>query len=294
MVAILALVALLAADEAPLPDAGAPDAGAAAAALPPLKLAVPDPLGMEKAQKDAAAFAHALSEMLGRPVEGQAVSAKDIPALLAEGKIDFGWLSALEYVTASVQNEDVRPVARLQRGGLPFYRSVIFTRKDSGVEQLADLRGKPVALVAKSSAAGYLLPIRLLHAAGAIEVKLLGDHASVCRAVIDAKASAGATFSNEKDGRSAPDGCAESVGDRAGELRVLAASHPIPNDVVAVRAGLPQADADALREALFGLSQSDAGKALLEGTFHAEGFLACDDDDFTLLRDSLAQVGEAE
>jgi phosphonate transport system substrate-binding protein len=264
----------------------------AAAAVPPLKLAVPDPLGAEQAKKDVAAIAALLSQKLGRAVEGQVAAAADIPALVAQGKVDVAWLSASEYVRAAQQGP-VQPLSRLVRNGLPFYRSVIFTRKAGGAAVLADLKGKKIALVSNTSAAGYVLPIVMLHAAHATDPVLLGNHAAVCKAVLDGSADAGATFGNDKGGKTGIDGCAEAIGERTAELRVLAASTPIPNDVVAARPELPPADVEPLRLVLDQLGDSPEGKALLDGVFHAERFLAASDDDFILFRHALAEAGES-
>ena len=53
----------------------------------------------------------------------------------------------------------------------------------------------------------------------------LGDHASVCKAVIEGKDDAGATISNDKAG-GAIAGCAETLGKQVSELKVLAISDP--------------------------------------------------------------------
>jgi len=261
----------------------------AAQAQEPLRLAVPDPLGLERAKQDAAAIAELLGKQLGRQVVGQAVRAAEIPALVASGKVDLGWLSAAEYIDAA-KAAKVLPVARLVRNGLPFYRSVIFARADKAPAQLADLKGKRVALVAKGSAAGHLLARSLLRGAG-VEVpedKLHADHAEVCKAVLDGQADAGATFGNDKQGKTGIEGCAQSSGERVKELKVVASSHPIPNDVMVARAGYPEKDQTALRQALVGLRRTPEGQAALKGLFHAEGFIPCEDDDFSLLRETLA------
>src|SRR5438552_9152847 len=232
-----------------------------------LKLAISSPLGSQQAKQDAVELSALFTDALHQPVEAQVVSHDDLPLLLAQGKVDLAWLSASQYVRATPSVA----VAKLLRGGLPFYRSAVFVRKN-GVKRLTDLKGKRLAFVSEQSGAGYLLALAVLAGAGFTEPdlrgkKFLGDHAAVCKAVLEGAADAGATFAN--DGRGgALAGCQETVGDKAHELRVVATSDPIPNDVIALRPGAPVALRDELRTALLALSQSSDGRKLLAALFH--------------------------
>src|SRR5258707_2518305 len=238
-----------------------------------LKLAISSPLGAQQAQKDAAELSTMFTTLLHQPVEAQVVPHEDLPALLAQGKVDLAWLSASQYVRAA----PAEPVAKLLRGGLPFYRSAVFVRKN-GVKPLTDLKGKRPPFVSEQSGAGYLLALSVLAGAGFTEPdlrgrKFLGDHAAVCKAVLEGAADAGATFAN--DGRGgALAGCQETLGsEKTKELRVVATSDPIPNDVIALRPGASTALRDQLRASLLALSQSTDGRKLLAALFHADGFV---------------------
>ena len=248
-----------------------------------LKIALSSPLGSEQAQKDAARLAALLTEALHQQVEAQVVAHDDLPLLLAQGRVDLAWLSSSQYLRA----RPAVPVAKLIRGGLPFYRSAVFVRRD-GLKRLTDLKGKRLAFVSEQSGAGYLLALQVFGGAGFVEQdlrgrKFLGDHAAVCRAVLDGAADAGATFAN--DGRGgALAGCAETVGARAKELRVLATSDPIPNDVIAARPGAPSQLVAALRSALLALSRTPQGRGETAQIFHADGFAPADDADYAPLR----------
>jgi phosphate/phosphite/phosphonate ABC transporter binding protein len=261
---------------------------AAPVADPPLRLAIPAPLGQEQARKDAAELSALFTELLQRKVVAEVADARALPQLLASGRADLGWLSAAEYVQASAKAKVV-PVAKLVRAGMPFYRSAIFTRAASAPRLLTALKGKRLAFVSGQSSAGNLLPRQLLQGAGFTEadlknVKLLPDHGAVCKAVLDGEADAGATFAN--DGRGgALAGCEQSLGaEKTHELKVLATSDPIPNDVIALR---PQAPAElqaALRKALLGLGGTIDGMHRVNALFHADAFVAAEDGDFLLLR----------
>jgi phosphonate transport system substrate-binding protein len=266
----------------------------------PVKLLIGAPLGAERAKTDAERLAKLMTAVLRRPVSSVVVPDSEISDALSAGKGDFAWLSAMQYVHSAGHTQGpkaqpgpaIAPVAQLLRGGLPFYRSVLFTRKGTKIVTPADLKGKLLAFVREDSAAGYLLPRQTLLASGLTEGELkkfgsfLGDHAAVCAAVADGKVAAGATVSNDRAGLSIA-GCKETLGERASELKVISTSDPIPNDVIAVRPGYPVEGYAALRVALLGLGGTEEGKKVLADVFHADGFSASDDGDFALLRETL-------
>src|SRR5438874_5163483 len=132
-----------------------------------LKLAISSPLGAQQAQKDASELSTMFTTLLHQPVETQVVPHEDLPLLLGQGKVDLAWLSASQYVRAA----PAVPVAKLLRGGLPFYRSAVFVRKN-GVKRLTDLKGKRLAFVSEQSGAGYLLALQVLLGAGFTEPDL--------------------------------------------------------------------------------------------------------------------------
>ena len=276
-----ASVAPLAASAAPAPT------------LPPLKLLISSPLGAARAKLDAERLGVLFSAVLHRPVTAEVVGNDELAKAIAAGQGDFAWLSAIQYVEAARLSQlKVAPVAKLIRGGLPFYRSVLFARKTSKLRTPRDLQGQRLAFVREDSAAGYVLPRQVLLGAGLTPEGLkqhgqfLGDHAAVCKAVLEGRADAGATVSNDRAG-GAIAGCVETVGPRASELRVIATSDPIPNDVIAVRPAFPAEGYAALRQALLGLVSRPDGQQALAQVFLAGAFVASEDGDFALLRETL-------
>jgi phosphonate transport system substrate-binding protein len=117
------------------------------------------------------------------------------------------------------------------------------------------------------------------------------DHRAVCLAVMEGKADAGATLSDERAAGEPlqADGCREALQDINRPLRVLAVSDPIPNDVVAARAELP---ADVVKDVgawLDKLPDSKDGQRLLYDAFKAERFTAVKDDEFAAARQLLGK-----
>ena len=281
---MLLAILLIAADVTPQPAAGSNEG------LVPLRLGMPSPLGAEQARKDAAELSTLLTSAMKRKVVAEVASPKVLPMLLAQGVVDLGWLSAAQYVEAAAASHGaVVPAAKLMRGGMPFYRSAIFV-KAGGVGKLTDLKGKRLAFVSEQSSAGFVLARHMLLQAGFADAdlkgeKFFGDHAAVCRAVLNGEADAGATFANDGRGGTLA-GCDETIGpEKSKSLKVLAKSEPIPNDVVAVRPEAPSEMVAAVRSALLGLANSPEGKKKLETLFHADAFVPASDADYAPLRE---------
>lgn len=80
---------------------------------------------------------------------------------LREGKVDFVAetpFSAMIYT----QSAPVEAIVRMWKRGIPSYYSIIFTRKDSGINGLKDLLGKTIAFEDAGSTSAYMLPMATL------------------------------------------------------------------------------------------------------------------------------------
>ena len=78
----------------------------------------------------------------------------------AAGQIDLSYMSPAAYAQAWLQsNGDVRPLSVTQeQDGSTSYVSIMYTRADSGITSLADMKGKALAWADPNSASGYLIP----------------------------------------------------------------------------------------------------------------------------------------
>ena len=68
--------------------------------------------------------------------------------------------------------------------------------------------------------------------------------------------------------------------DAAAQLKIIATSARIPNDVFAVRPGLPAETTGKLKHLLMNLGADPEGKALLTSVFKADSFTDVDVSDF--------------
>ncbi len=141
-----------------------------------------------------------LESRLGMPVVPfVATDYNGIIEALRAGKLDVAYLGPFSYVLAtSVANVEAFAVAVTRKTGQSAYKSVIVARKDSGIRELADLKGRTFAFVDPSSASGHLFPKAGLEQAGFVPAQLFsrvifsGSHDASILAVENRKVDAAA------------------------------------------------------------------------------------------------------
>lgn len=220
--------------------------------------------------------------------EGAVLLARDpqqMAGYLRRGRVD--WVTETPAMAAELQSRTgARPFLRALREDRNVYRSLVFVRRDSGIRNLADLRGKRLALQTRSSTSAFYLPlITLLDARlpltelarpddhpGANEVGFLlaRSELNIATWVHKGLADAGAFSNLDWDNpRRMPPSFRE-------DFRVIAESDSVPRAIELVRKDLPVALADALRDILLDLDdQPDAAEAL-RGYFATARFEAID------------------
>ncbi len=220
-----------------------------------------------------------LTDALGAPVVGLVCeSYGGLVSELERDRVQFAWMPPALLVLAE-ERMALRPLISAVRGDRTAYRSVLFVDAGSAYQSIDDLRGKTVAWVDPSSAAGYLYPRLHLAARGTDPSTHFGtelflkSHHEVVRAVLDGRADIGATFA-ERPGFGAPIRRAGFIEvDPKRSVRVLEWTGLIPNDLIVAHGLLPQRQQQAFAHALLQLGTSPTGRRLLQGVFQAEKFM---------------------
>ncbi|HKV46114.1 MAG TPA: phosphate/phosphite/phosphonate ABC transporter substrate-binding protein [bacterium] len=215
-------------------------------------------------------IAHLLEIATGYHFESfVATSYAGVIEAMGAGRADIGWLNTFSYVLAHQKyGVEVRLVT--VRFGLPYYRAEIITQATSGINSLADLKGKRFAFVDPASTSGFLFPKAGLKKAGYDPDKFFGQsvfagsHPNVVLAVYQGRADAGAVF---EDARATVQ---KTLPDVMQKLKVIWKSDPIPNDTVSVRKGLPADVKDRVTNALLQFSQQPAGLEALKSLYEIE------------------------
>lgn len=215
----------------------------------------------------------------------------DIIGNFTTGGMDGAFLGSLTYALAH-KKLGVEVMVRAENpDGASTYRGVIFSRKDSGIRNARDMRGKVFAFVGKASAAGYLLPLDFFRKIGIgdynrylKEAYFAGTHEDSIYDVLDRKADAGAAKSSVFERMAAAD---PRITD---ELHIIADSPDFPESCLAVRKDLDAVMKNKLREALLDMNNDPAGKVVLE-KFGARRFLATTDGDYRPLYKYMQELG---
>lgn len=142
------------------------------------------------------------------------------------------------------------------------FRGIILVRKDSGIKQIGDLKGKAVAYPAKTALAATLMPQYYLQTHGVdintdIENRYVGSQESSIMNVLLGHVAAAATWPVPWKTFSAENP------EQAAQLEVKWQTEPLQNNGWVVRNDIPQALAEQFAAALFSLQDSDAGRTIL-------------------------------
>jgi len=176
---------------------------------------------------------------------------------LLGGTIDMAWLGASGYAKTFLSDpEAVEPIlVKVNNDGGYGYYSIGFARKDSGITDLAGMKGKTFGFGDPNSTSGFLIPsIEIPQATGATmtsgdyfgEVKFSGGHEQTIVGVNNGDFDAGVTWAdglgNWEDGynsgalRKAVDAGLVDMND----LVQIWRSKPIPEGPVVLRKSLPE------------------------------------------------------
>lgn len=260
-----AVLASLAAVLAAVPAAAAPPAKVVVA-LKPDK--APDAMREEKSR-----LSDWLGRRLGRPVEVVVpLSSAVILEGLAGGTIDVAWLSSTDMWIARKKGAAAVLLAG-EIDGKTSYESWWICLKEKPYGSVADLAGKPIAFASRTSTSGFLVPVSDLVDRGALAAAADPEtffgrgnafygtgYVSAVERVLSGEAEAAAVSSYVLAGDK------HLSSEQRARLRKLQSQGPVPTHVLAVRAGLPAAERDALRAAFLSMS-APAEAALRDRVF---------------------------
>ena len=207
-------------------------------------------------------------------------------ALVGADKIDIAFLGPALYVR-TVEKYGHKPLlARLETRGKPFFNGYLVTRQGSGVTDIASLRGKSFAFGDPASTMSHLIPRHMLLAAD-VDVEdlsnhdFLGSHTNVALAVMRGDYDAGAVKGEV------------AAAFREKGLRAFAKSAPFSEHVFVARSDAAPAFIRAVTNALYRLSESPEGRAILSGMKRGiTGMVPAKDNDYDNLREVLTTLGD--
>jgi len=187
---------------------------------------------------------------------------------------------------------DIEALARPEfTDGASTYYGLIFVRKDSGIKNAADMRGKRFAFVDKATTAGWLLPMYYFkthgiddHRSFLKETYFTGTHEGAIYDVLEKAADIGAAKNTVFYRLAATD---PRITD---ELTLLARSPRVPASGLCFRSNLDGLVKKEIKETLLNMYRDEEGKEVLKH-FGAVRFIETAERDYNPVFEYAAQIG---
>jgi phosphonate transport system substrate-binding protein len=250
----------------------------------------------DKERNDATyrALAQHLAARLGRSVELRTVDSwEGLAKSLANGETDLALMGPWGYVLAN-HAAGAQVVSTILYDGKPKYFAIIVTHPDSGIKNVADLKGKTFAFGDKGSTSGYLIPLHFFMGQGIdpdqhFAKVLYTKHQAIEMQVAAGQLDAGADYNRNRNAM------IEQGLIKAERSRIIWQSAPLPNDALAVSEALfkDKAFVARLQAAL-----AEVGPLLKNQPnllpAHYTGFVASDNAFYKPIRDAGFATGKLQ
>ena len=246
-------------------------------------------------QTNATLISEYLSKKTGYHVTGTVLTSY---AAVTEGmtsnNVDIGWVGPLDYVIAHQKN-GAEAVTKSVRAGLPSYKAFIIVNVNSGINTIADLKGKKFAFGDPTSASSNLYPHYMMTKAG-FDPKNLGQTVNisnqtqiavnVCQGVVDA----GAIYDDARKNQGAATSCPGIMT----KTKVIATTDPpIPGDPQMLRHNLNSGQKAKLKAAMIAMGTDPAIAGALKALYTIDSLVPASDKDYDNLRDVIKAVNPA-
>lgn len=206
-----------------------------------------------------------LEKNLGMKVQGfVAADYNGVIEAMRANHVEVAYLGPFSYVLgATVAPIEAFATAETSKSGRTFYHSQIIARKDSGIKEVSDLKGKTLAFVDPSSTSGHLFPKAGLIKLGIDPEKFFGrvlftgSHDSNALAVANKRVDA-ATIADRIF-----DAAVQKNLVKREDIQVVWSSDPIPESPTVWRKNLPPELKEKIRTAFLNIRDitwADQGK----------------------------------
>jgi phosphonate transport system substrate-binding protein len=236
-----------------------------------------------------------LSKELGIPVEVTVTTNyTGLIEAMAAKKIDVGFLSPVDYVFAHDTKKAVKILLQTERDGKNYYRSQFVKLKtNTDIKKVEDVKGKKVAFVSASSAAGYTYPGAMLKAKGIdpqkdVQGVMSGGHDKGLQALLRGDVDVAVTF---EDARTT---MVKTVPDIMEKTEIIEYTDKIPNDTVSIRNGFSDEFGKKVQDAFIKIMSTPEGKKIGKEIYSFDNLVIGDDKNFDPVREVIKAMGLEE
>ena len=232
----------------------------------------------EKLVEDLKPISDYLSERLGVKVEAFTASNYiGVVEGIGSGSVDFGIIPPFSALLAQKQSNAKPILTSKGKTGKPGYTAELYVRKDSGIKNLQDVKGKKVAFVDPSSSSGYIYPGAMLVEAGLnlekdISYQFSGGHDKSLQLLLNKDVDVIATFDGVEDRY------AKDFPQAKTDIQKLATSDMIPGVMVTTSSKMDKELQEKLEKALRDVENDPKMKELFTKMFSITGFTDVDQD----------------
>jgi len=241
-----------------------------------------------KIVRESEALVSYLEKELGVKVELTVpISYAAVVEAIANDQVDVAYLGGFTYVQAA-RRAGVVPL--VQREKDRNFHSLFITQPDSGINGLADLKGRSFAFGDVNSTSGHLMPEYFLRQAGVgagviANAIYTGGHDATALAVANKRVDAGALDETvfekmTKEGKLDPQ-----------KVKVFYTTPPFFDYVWVARKGLHPKLAESFKTAFLKLNAGDAETAHVLALLNATQYVQANDSDYERLRQAATDAG---
>lgn len=249
----------------------------------------------ERDIRNMAAKFEPLVEYLGRKLNIKVTSSyfanyDEVCDRIMHGRLDLAYFGSFSYVLTHAKAQ-VEPIVRPDYKEGSSYKGLIIVKKGGNIKNVADMKGKRLALVHPATYAGYLYPLYYLKKHGVnkpeeyfSEVKFAGFQDKPIFALLRGEADVAAC----KD--LAYQGIIKENPNLEKELEILSVSAPVPSNAICVSRDLDPALKGKVKDILLNLSVDKEAQQVLE-SLGANGFIETKDKDYRNLYEMIEEMG---
>jgi phosphonate transport system substrate-binding protein len=242
-------------------------------------------------QLSADKIAAYLTKALNRPVKSVTLTSYAAVAQALTAKTaDLAWVGPLDYLIGHEQN-GAYPITCSVRNGQRGYKAFIIVKSDSGINTVADLKGKSFAFGDPTSTSSSLVPRGAMTSAGInpdkdIKSVNISNQSAVATAVYNGQVDGGAIYDDARTNQEV----ISKYPDILTKTKIIYTSELIPCDPQIVRKDLKQDLVAQIRQALLTYAKDTEGKAVLKDLFTIDDLSPATDADYDGLRNLVKQV----